>query len=243
MKVVELPAECLKMFVKGGVGVGAEHIVPDEAEIQKVEDEAAEEAVLGVGDEVKDLSRCAGEECRESRALDIHIFAVLAADVGDGLVVEGLSEAVGVVAVVGAECVGECVALCLEHQAYAAVVIENLIYSGGGGVGRDEEHMHRRFFGLLHIDLLLAGGIVFRKLVFVFDDFGLVDFAETVVDGFDDISAECETAFAGGCLGGDEKEYVRIDCAVGIDSEDVREAGGDDGHRAEDEDVRVFRGV
>ena len=38
----------------------------------------------------------------------------------------------------------------------------------------------------------------------VFDDFGLVDFAEAVVDGFDDISAECETAFAGGGLGGDE---------------------------------------
>lgn len=77
----------------------------------------------------------------------------------------------------------------------------------------------------------------------VFDDFGLVDFAEAVVDGFDYVAAECEAAFAGGCLGGDEEEYVRIDGAVGIDSEDVREAGGDDGHRAEDEDVRVFRGV
>ncbi len=33
------------------------------------------------------------------------------------------------------------------------------------------------------------------------------------------------------------------DDAVGIDSDDVREAGGDDGHRAENEDVSVFRGV
>lgn len=106
VKVVELPAECLKMSVKGGVGVGAEDIVPDEAEVEEVEYEAAEEAVLGIGDEVENLSRCSGEERREARALDIHIFAVLAADVGDGLVMEGLAEAVGIVAVVGAECVG-----------------------------------------------------------------------------------------------------------------------------------------
>lgn len=42
VKVVKLSAECLKVFVKAGVGVGVEHIVPDEAEIQEVEDEAAE---------------------------------------------------------------------------------------------------------------------------------------------------------------------------------------------------------
>lgn len=118
--------------------------------------------------------------------------------------VESLAEAVGVVAVVGAECVGEGVAFRLEHKAGAAVVAKDLIDRSCGGVGRDEEHTHRRFFGLLHIDFLLAGGIVFSKLVLVFDDFGLVDFAEAVVDGFDDISAECETAFAGGGLGGDE---------------------------------------
>lgn len=40
--------------------------------------------------------------------------------------------------------------------------------------------------------------------MFVFDDFGLVDLAETVVDGFYDVAAECEAAFAGGGLGGDE---------------------------------------
>ncbi len=42
VKVVKLSAECLKVFVKAGVGVGVEHIVLDEAEIQEVEDEAAE---------------------------------------------------------------------------------------------------------------------------------------------------------------------------------------------------------
>lgn len=156
---------------------------------------------------------------------------------------ESLAEAVGVVAIVGAECVGKGVALGLEHQSCAAVVAENLIDCRGGGVGRDEEHTHRRLLGLLHIDLLLACSIVLGELVLVFDGLGLVDFAEAVVDGFDDVAAESEASFAGGCLGGDEKEQVRIDGAVGIDSEDVRKAGGYNGHRAEDEDVSVFRGV
>ena len=148
--------------------------------------------------------------------------------------VKRLAEAVGVVAVVGAEGVCEGVAFGLEHKACATVVTKDLIDCGCGGVGRDEEHTHRRFLGLLHIDLLLASGIVLGDPVLVLDDLGLVDFAETVVDGFDDVAAEGKTAFAGGCLGGDEKEQVRIDRAVGIDSEDVRETGGDDGHRAED---------
>ena len=41
--------------------------------------------------------------------------------------VEGLAEAVGVVAVVGAECVGEGDALGLEHQADAVVLVQGLI--------------------------------------------------------------------------------------------------------------------
>ena len=131
VEVVELPAECLKMFIKGGVGVGAEHIVPDEAEVEEVEDEAAKKAVLGIGDEVEDLSRRTGEERREARILYVHVFSILASDVGYGLVVECLAEAGGVVAVVGAECVGESVALSLEHKACAAVVIEDLIYRCG----------------------------------------------------------------------------------------------------------------
>ena len=192
------------MFVKGGVGVGAEHVIPYEAEVEEVEDEAAEQAVLGVGDEIQNLSGCSGEERGETRILDVHIFTVLAADVGDGLVVESLAEAVGIVAVVGAECVGEGVALGLEHQTSAAVVAEDLIDSRGGGICRNEEHPHRRFLWLFHIDLLLAGGVVFCNLVPVLDGLGLVDFAEAVVDGFDDVAAEGEAAFAGGCLGGDE---------------------------------------
>lgn len=152
MEVVELLTKCLEMFVKGGVDVGVEHVVPDKAEIKEVEDESTEQAVLGVGDEIQNLSGRSGEERGKAWILDVHIFTVFAADVGYGLVVERLSEAVGVVAVVGAECVGEGVALGLEHQAGAAVVAKGLIDCGCGGVGRDKEHTHRRFFGLLHID-------------------------------------------------------------------------------------------
>ena len=51
VEVVELLSESLEMFVKGGVSVGAEHIVPYEAEVEKVEDEAAEKTVFGILDE------------------------------------------------------------------------------------------------------------------------------------------------------------------------------------------------
>ncbi len=234
VEVVEFRSEFAEAVVKCGVGAGAEHIVPDEAEVEEVEDEAAEETVLGIGDEVDNLPGCSCQERGEARILDIHVFTVLAPDVGDGLVVEGLAEAVGVVAVVGAEGVGEGVALGLEHKSGSAVVAEHLIDGCGGGVGRDEEHTHRRFFGFFHIHFLFAGGVVFGELLLVFHYFGLVDFAEAVVDGFDDVAAEGEAAFAGGCLGGDEEEQVRIDGAVGIDSGDVRQTGGDDGHCAED---------
>lgn len=160
MEVVELLSESLEMFVKCGVGMGAEHVVPYEAEVEEVEDDAAEQAVLGIGDEIQNLPGCSGEERVKAWILDVHIFTVLAADVGDGLVMESLAEAVGVVAVVGAESVGQSVALGLEHQAGAAIVAEDLIDGRGGGVGWDEEHPHRRLLRLLHIDLLLAGGVV-----------------------------------------------------------------------------------
>lgn len=77
------------------------------------------------------LRICRGVPVRSVERRGLLIFTVLAADVGYGLVVESLAEAIGVVAVVGAECVGEGVAFRLEHQACAAVVIEDLIYCGG----------------------------------------------------------------------------------------------------------------
>lgn len=127
MEVVVVLAEGGEVVFKGLVAGFCKDIVPDELCVEVVEKKAAEQAVFGISDEVQDLTRRAGENCRESGILDVHVFAILAADVGDGLVVKGLSEAVGVVAVVGAECVGEGVSFRLEHKACAAVVIEDLI--------------------------------------------------------------------------------------------------------------------
>ena len=131
VEVVVVLAEGCETVFKGVIAGFGEDIVPDELGVEVVEEEAAEETVLRIGDEVQYLPWCAREDCGQSWTLDIHIFTVFAADVGDGLVVECLSEAVGVVAVVGAECVCEGVAFCLEHKSLAAIVIEDLIYSGG----------------------------------------------------------------------------------------------------------------
>lgn len=124
-------AEGCKVVFKGIVAGFSKDIVPDEFGVEEVEEKAAEEAVLGIGDEVQDLTWRSGEDRREARILDVHIFAVLAADIGDSLVVEGLAETVGVVAVVGAEGICEGVAFCLEHKSLAAIVIEDLIDCGG----------------------------------------------------------------------------------------------------------------
>lgn len=120
-------AEGCEVVFKGLVAGFSKDIVPDEFGVEEVEEKAAEEAVLRISDEIQNLPRCAGEDCGQSRVIDVHIFTVFATDIGDSLVVEGLAEAVGVVSVVGAECVGEGVSFRLEHKACTAVVIENLI--------------------------------------------------------------------------------------------------------------------
>ena len=124
-------AEGCKVVFMGIVAGFGKDIIPDKFGVEVVEEEAAEEAVFRIGDEVQNLPRCAGEDCRKSRVLDVYIFTVFATDIGDSLVVEGLAETVGVVAVVGAECVCEGVAFCLEHKSLAAIVIEDLIDCGG----------------------------------------------------------------------------------------------------------------
>ena len=243
-EVVVVGSELLEAFIECAFGRGVgEDVVPDCRNVQAVECEAAEEAVFRVGDEVENLARSAGEDGGEAGLADVDIFAVLAADVGDGLVVEGLAEAVGVVAVVGAEGVGEGVALGLEHQSAASVVVQHLVDCCGGGVGRNEEHTEGRFLGLLHRGFLFAGGVVFGELLLVFHNFGLVDFAEAVVDWFDKVAAEGEAAFAGGGSGGDEEEEVREDGTAVVDAFYVGHTGGEDCERTEDEDVFVIDGV
>lgn len=118
-----------------------------------------------------------------------------------------LAEVVGVVAVVGVEGVGQGVALGLEHDAATVVLAEDLNEGGGAGVGREEEHPERRFHGLFDRQLLLVD-LVFPHLLLEVHHLGLIDFTHTVVDGLDDVLTERQTAFAGGCLGGNEEIEV-----------------------------------
>ena len=217
VEVVELDAQTLEVVVgRAAIGLG-EDVLPLQAGGEVVEHKAAEKAVLGICDEVLDLFGCAGEEGAQAGVLEVDILAVFAADVGDVFVVEGLAEAVGVVAVVGGEGVGEGVAFGLEHDALAVIVAKDLIDGGGAGVGGDEEHPERRFLGLVHVHFLLVG-LVLLHLLLVFHFLGLVDFAEAVVDGVDEEAAEDESAFAGGGTGGDEEEEVGPDGAFVVNA-------------------------
>lgn len=193
---IELLSELTEVFVEGHSVAGIEDIVPFAFGVQVVEHEAGEEAVLGILDEAADLGGRAGEECGEAGRFDADVFFVLAAYVGDGFVVEGFAEAVGVVAIVGVEGVGQGVAFGFEHQAFAVIFIECLIDGGGAGVGRNEEETERRLFGFLHRFFVL-GAVVFVEFVLVVHLLGFVQVAEFVVNWVDEVLAEGETAFTG----------------------------------------------
>lgn len=242
VEVVELGAQAPEVVVgRAAVGFG-EDVLPLQGGGEIVEHEAAEKAVLGIRDEVLDLLGRAGEQATQPRVLEVDVFAVFSADIGDVLVVEGLAEAVGVVAVVGGEGVGEGVAFGLEHDALSVVVAKDLIDGGGAGVGGDEEHPERRFLGLVHVHFLLVG-LVLLHLLLVFHFLGLVDFAKAVVDGVDEEAAEDEPAFAGGGTGGDEEEEVGPDGAFVVDAGDVGKDGGNDCEGAQKQDVGILLGV
>lgn len=80
-QVLVVRAQLLKVFVQGGVHTVVEYVVPDEPGVQVVEREAAEEAVLGIGDEVEDLPRCAGEQRGQLGMLDVDVLTILAANI------------------------------------------------------------------------------------------------------------------------------------------------------------------
>lgn len=144
---------------------------------------------------------------------------------------EGFAEAVGIVAIVGVEGVGEGVALGLEHQAYAVVLVQGLIDGCGGGVGWDKQEAERWLFRLFE-GFLVLGGVIFIELGLVLLAFGFVELTQFVVDGVDEVSAKGETTFAGGCSGGDECEEVRVDYTFVVDAGDLGETGGEGGQRA-----------
>ena len=242
VKVGETPADVVEdFFERTALGPG-EDVEPLQLETEVVEDEAGEKAVLGVRDKGGYLPGRAGEDRREARAKQLHELPVFPSGVRNGLVVEGLAEAVAVVAEVGAEDVGQGVALGLEHQAVAAVVVEDLIDGSGGAVGRDEEEAQRRLLGRLQVGVLFLCLLVAGLLDAVVFHLGAVEVAHLLVDGLDETAAKREAAFAGRSRCRDEQEEVGIDLAAGVDAIDTRQTGREADDGAEDEQVGVFVG-
>ena len=129
-----------------------EHVVPLHPAVNLIEDETREESVFGIRHKVNHLIGSAREHHSPSRFLDIHVLIVLAAVIHYRFVVEGGTQSGGVVAIVAAH--GGChhVALSLEGETLATIVIESLIGGGGRRVGRDEQRAEWWF-------LRLVGGV------------------------------------------------------------------------------------
>ena len=108
---------------------------------------------------------------------------------------ESFAEAIGIVAQVGVESVGQGVALCLEKEADPVILRERLIDDRGGAVGWDEKREERRLLRLDGERILAVGcksylsGLVFLHLTAVF-------IAKRLMDGSDQVTAQGETAFA-----------------------------------------------
>ena len=86
---------------------------------------------------------------------------VFLAEVRNGLMMEGFTEAIGVIAQVGVEGVGQGVAFCLEQKAGTVVLGKGLIDHGSRAVGRDEQS-EERWFLRWHVEGVFAVGSIGR---------------------------------------------------------------------------------
>ena len=234
---VEGVIQAVCIFVLG------EHVQPLQTEVHVVKNEAAEQAVLRVRNQRSNLPGCAGQNSGEFRLQQFHKLPVLAPGIGYRLMMEGFSESVAVVAIVGGKDIGQGVALGLEHQAAAVVLAQDLINHCCTGVGRDDERtalgLIRRQQGWVPFLLPFIFGLGFPVTGHVL----VIEELQLVLDGLDQASAKRESALAGRCRCRDEEEKVGIHRPVSIDSGEVREAGGETHDGAQDEQVGVFVGV
>lgn len=182
MKLEEVVAYLLKKLIsRRAVGL-VEHIMPNDFGGHDIEDETAEEAIFGRGNEVEDLLGRAGEDGTELGLDDFDILTILLTEVRNGFVMEGFAEAVGIVAKVGIKSVGLCVALRLEEQPYPIVLRQRLIDHSGCAVGRDKEGEKGRLLRLGSVTFLLVEDIL--KLVVLELVHGLgVMLAQLTMDG------------------------------------------------------------
>ena len=102
---------------------------------------------------------------------------------------EGFAEAVGVVAEVGVEGVGQGVAFGLEEEADTVVLGKGLIDDRGGAVGRDEQREERRLLGW-HFEGVFAVDGIGHLCGFVFLHELLVFVAECLVQRHGEMAAQ-----------------------------------------------------
>ena len=160
VKLEKLLPELIEIIVKRFFFF--KNIAPRENEVHFVEYETAEQTVFSVVYQRCDLAWSAGENGRQARTFKLDKLAIFAASVGDKLVMECLAETIGEIAVVGLKGVGKGVALGLENETYAVVVVQHLIDSSGAAVARNQKRFDGRLDRLLvvflvkHILILLA---------------------------------------------------------------------------------------
>ena len=178
-----LPADGRKGRLKVGV-VGVELVLPLPNGRHVIEQLSREESVLGRRYERLNLGGSAREQHGEVRLLHFAVFAVGAPVVRQAVVVEGLSERVAPVAVVGAYGRGDGVGLALADYALAVGVDKVLQYARAGVVAGYYEHAVPRLLRRLLPGALLAHKVVGGLCLAVFVVLGLYAAAYVVVYGF-----------------------------------------------------------
>ena len=157
--------------------------------------------------------------------------------------VKGFPEAVTIVPEIRLEGDGQRVALGLEHQSTAIILGQDLVHHRRAGVGRDDEcpafGLLRRFKGWVTFLLPFIVGLGFSVLGHVL----VIEELHLLLDGLDQAPAEREPSLAGGCRCRHKKEEVRINRTVTVHAGEMRKAGGECHHGAQDEKICIFVGV
>ena len=144
----------------GMFGVGNhKHVAYVSLELYIEEHETAEQSVLGILYEVTNLSRCPCKHDTQFGTVHFKELPVLTATQRNRLMVECLAQRVGIVSVVGLQCLAERVTLRLEHQPGTVIVRQRLDERAGTAVGRNDKGKHGRvlLFATVHFCRLQFG--------------------------------------------------------------------------------------
>ena len=241
VELEEPAAQPTETAVHGLALYGGKDIVPHGAQGQVIEQEAREEAVLGIGYQRGNLPGCAAEQHRQAGLGYLYVFAVFAAVIGNGFVVEGFAKAVAIVAVLAAEGGGQGITLGFEHQGLTVVIVQCLKEGGSRAVGGQEEHAHGGLLGFVGIGRAALRGVLGLDAA-VFLPFAAVAGAQVGMHHTHQVAAQGEPPLA--CRGGgvDKEVEVGVYLPLAVDAADPGEARRECGERAQQQKVGVFRG-